>query len=33
MKEGALDWRTGEAATVTVYFEEAIDIHHIFPKT
>lgn len=33
LKEGALDWRTGEAATVTGYFEEAIDIHHIFPKT
>ena len=32
MREGALDWRTGEAATVTTYFEEAIDIHHIFPK-
>ena len=32
MKEGALDWRTGEAATVTLYFDEAIDIHHIFPK-
>jgi hypothetical protein len=32
MNEGALDWRTGEAATVNVYFEEAIDIHHIFPK-
>jgi hypothetical protein len=32
MKEGAQDWRTGEEATVTAYFEEAIDIHHIFPK-
>ena len=32
MKEGALDWRTGEAATCHTYFDEAIDIHHIFPK-
>jgi hypothetical protein len=32
MKEGALDWRTGETATITLYFDEAIDIHHIFPK-
>ncbi len=32
MMEGALDWRTGEAATITLYFDEAIDIHHIFPK-
>jgi hypothetical protein len=32
LKEGALDWRTGEAATVAGYFDDAIDIHHIFPK-
>jgi hypothetical protein len=32
LKEGALDWRTGEAADVNLYFDEAIDIHHIFPK-
>jgi hypothetical protein len=32
MKEGALDWRTGAAATVANYFDEAVDIHHIFPK-
>jgi hypothetical protein len=32
MMEGALDWRTGETANVTMYFDEAIDIHHIFPK-
>lgn len=32
LKEGALDWRTGEAADITLYFDDAIDIHHIFPK-
>jgi hypothetical protein len=32
LKEGVLDWRTGDPATVTNYFDEAIDIHHIFPK-
>lgn len=32
LKEGALDWRTGEPADMNVYFDEAIDIHHIFPK-
>ena len=32
LKEGALDWRTGEAADMNLYFDEAIDIHHIFPK-
>jgi hypothetical protein len=31
LKEGALDWRTGEPANVTNYFDDAIDIHHIFP--
>jgi hypothetical protein len=32
LKEGALDWRTGEPANVTNYFDDAIDIHHIFPR-
>ena len=32
LKEGALDWRTGEPADMNLYFDEAIDIHHIFPK-
>jgi hypothetical protein len=32
LKEGAIDWRTGEAADMNMYFDEAIDIHHIFPK-
>jgi hypothetical protein len=32
LKEGAIDWRTGEAADMNLYFDEAIDIHHIFPK-
>jgi hypothetical protein len=29
---GAADWRTGEKATILAYFDNAIDIHHIFPK-
>ncbi len=32
LKAGATDWRTGEKAEVTGYFDESIDIHHIFPK-
>ncbi len=32
LREGALDFRTGEASTEQNYFEEAVDIHHIFPK-
>ncbi|GAA1359257.1 DUF262 domain-containing protein [Streptomyces beijiangensis] len=32
LKAGAMDWRTGEKAEVTGYFDESIDIHHIFPK-
>ena len=32
MKEGALDWRTGQPMTVSDYFDEAVDVHHIFPK-
>jgi hypothetical protein len=32
MKGHAADWRSGEKTSVTGYFDEAIDIHHIFPK-
>lgn len=32
LKAGAADWRTGEKAEVNVYFDEAMDIHHIFPQ-
>ncbi|MER7947896.1 DUF262 domain-containing protein [Streptomyces sp. NPDC096079] len=32
LKAGALDWRTGTKAEITGYFDESIDIHHIFPK-
>ncbi|KAF2777762.1 DUF262 domain-containing protein [Streptomyces sp. OM5714] len=32
MKEGAVDWRTGEKTEITEYFAEAVDIHHIFPQ-
>ena len=32
MKEGCLDFRTGLPIEDQVYFEERIDIHHIFPR-
>ena len=32
LKSGAVDWRSGEPMTVTTYFDEYVDIHHIFPK-
>ncbi|KJY35454.1 MULTISPECIES: GmrSD restriction endonuclease domain-containing protein [unclassified Streptomyces] len=32
LKAGAADWRTGEPVKVTDYFDEAVDIHHVFPK-
>ena len=32
LREGACDWMTGEEATVQTYFDERIDIHHIFPQ-
>lgn len=32
MKRGARDFRTGSPIGVHNYFEDAIDIHHIFPK-
>lgn len=33
MKDGAQDFRTGQTATDVAYFEEHIDIHHIFPRS
>ncbi|WP_182886633.1 DUF262 domain-containing protein [Microbispora sp. H10885] len=32
LKAGASDWRTGDAVNAAVYFDDAIDIHHVFPK-
>jgi len=32
IREGAQDFRTGEASNDQNYFEEAVDIHHVFPK-
>jgi len=32
MRHGAEDWRTGSANTVQHYFDETVDIHHVFPK-
>ena len=32
MHEGARDFRSGQPFNQTTYFEEAVDIHHIFPK-
>lgn len=33
LKAGASDWRTGDTVNASVYFDDAIDIHHVFPKT
>ena len=32
MLEGSLDWRTGKEFGHAVFFEEAVDIHHVFPQ-
>ncbi len=32
LRDGALDFRTGDPIESQLYFEERIDIHHIFPK-
>lgn len=32
MQAGAHDFRSGQAFDQTIYFDEAVDIHHIFPK-
>lgn len=33
MRDGCLDFRTGVPIEVQSYFDEAVDIHHIFPRT
>lgn len=32
MKEGAQDWRSGQKFEHTVFFDEGVDIHHVFPQ-
>ncbi|OUM87630.1 MAG: hypothetical protein BAA01_05015 [Bacillus thermozeamaize] len=32
LREGALDFRSGDAVDVNLYFDERMDIHHIFPR-
>lgn len=32
MREGARDFRSGQPFDLTVFFDEDVDIHHIFPK-
>ena len=32
LREGARDWMTGEESSVQTYFDERIDIHHVFPQ-
>ena len=32
LRAGARDWRTGEESTIQSYFDERIDIHHVFPQ-
>ncbi|MES2438551.1 MAG: DUF262 domain-containing protein [Verrucomicrobiota bacterium] len=33
MREGARDFRSGQKFDATVFFDEDVDIHHIFPRT
>ena len=32
LREGACDWKTGEKSTIQTYFDESVDIHHVFPQ-
>ncbi|MFP4605116.1 MAG: DUF262 domain-containing protein [Bacteroidales bacterium] len=32
LKNGVFDFRSGETINAHIYFDEAIDIHHVFPK-
>ena len=32
LREGARDWMTGELSSIQNYFDESIDIHHVFPQ-
>ncbi len=32
LREGARDWMTGEESSIQTYFDERIDIHHVFPQ-
>ena len=32
MREGAKDFRSGQSYDLTVFFDEGVDIHHIFPQ-
>ena len=32
MREGAKDFRSGQGFDLTVFFDEGVDIHHIFPE-
>ena len=32
LREGARDWMTGEESSIQSYFDERIDIHHVFPQ-
>ena len=32
LREGARDWKTDEESSIQSYFDESIDIHHVFPQ-
>ena len=32
LRERARDWKTGEESSIQGYFDESIDIHHVFPQ-
>lgn len=33
LRQGGLDFRTGEAIDLQMYFDDSIDIHHVFPQS
>ncbi len=33
LREGASDWITGEESSIQNYFDESIDVHHVFPQS
>ena len=32
LRESARDWKTGEKSSIQSYFDQSIDIHHVFPQ-
>lgn len=32
LREGGVDWMTGDESSIQNYFDERVDVHHIFPQ-